>query len=252
MSIDVTRSDGVVQITLNSPDRRNALTPDDFAELGRQFDAIAASTEDRSVLITGAGGAFCAGAYLAETVPDEPAIVLLSRINETFSRLHRLPQPVVAAVDGPAYGAGMSLALVADIVLASPTATFCQVFVKRGLIPDTGSSWLLPRIVGLHTAKRLALLGDAIDAGQAQELGIVAEVADDVVTRAGEVAARLATGAPLAQRLTKQLLNAALGGGFDEQLDGEATSAATVTGSSDVAEAFVAFAQKRDPVFTGR
>src|SRR5690606_32171916 len=151
----------------------------------------------------GAGGAFCAGAYLAETVPDEPAIVLLSRINETFSRLHRLAQPVVAAVAGPAYGAGMSLALVADIVLAPPTATFCQVFVKRGLIPDTGSSWLLPRIVGLHTAKRLALLGDAIDAGQAQELGIVAEVADDVVTRAGEVAARLATGAPLAQRLTK-------------------------------------------------
>jgi 2-(1,2-epoxy-1,2-dihydrophenyl)acetyl-CoA isomerase len=252
MSIDVTRADGIVHVTLNSPQRRNALTPEEFADLGAELDAIAVSSTDRAVLIRGAGGAFCAGAYLAATLPEEPTVMLLSRIHETFSRLHRLPQPVVAAVEGPAYGAGMSLALAADIVVASPSATFCQVFVKRGLVPDSGSSWLLPRIVGLQAAKRLVLLGDAIDAPEAQSLGIVTEIAEDVGARAEQIAARLAAGAPIAQRLAKQLLNSSLGRGFDEQLDAEATSASTVTVTQDVAEAFAAFAQKREPVFTGR
>ncbi|MGH1561606.1 enoyl-CoA hydratase/isomerase family protein [Mumia sp. DW29H23] len=254
MSIEVARDGGVVEITLNAPERRNALSPEEFAELGDVLRQVAGSSADRAVLITGAPGAFCSGAHLAETVPDDSVVAIMGRIHEAARALHRLPQPVVAAVGGPAYGAGMSIALAADLTLASERAVFCQVFVKRGLVPDFGSSWLLPRIVGMQAAKRLALLGEPVGADEAAALGIVAEVVPDdtLAVRAREVACRLAAGAPVAQRLTKQLLHASYETSFDTQLDAEAAAAAVATGTSDVAEAFAAFAQKRDPVFTGR
>src|SRR5687768_2680985 len=125
-------------------------------------------------------------------------------IHEAARALHRLPQPCVAAVDGPAFGAGMSLALGCDLVVASTSATFCQVFVKRGLSPDFGSTWLLPRLVGLHTAKRLAMLGDTVTAERARELGLVAEVTspEELLQTATGIARRLADGPPLALALT--------------------------------------------------
>ncbi|WP_370617770.1 enoyl-CoA hydratase/isomerase family protein [Mumia sp. Pv 4-285] len=254
MSVEVVRDDGLVEITLSAPERRNALSPAEFADLGEVLRRIASTSADRAVLITGAGGAFCAGAYLAEEVPDESTVAIMGRIHEAALALHRIPQPVVAAVDGPAYGAGMSIALAADLVLASSRATFCQVFVKRGLVPDFGSSWLLPRIVGLHAAKRLALLGEPVDAVAALDLGIATEVLDEseLLERARALARQLAAGPPIAQRLTKQLLNASFSRGFDDQLDAEASAAAVATGTADVAEAFAAFAQKRSAVFSGR
>lgn len=254
MSVDVTRNDGLVEITLNAPERRNALSPEEFGDLGDVLRDVARTSTDRAVLITGAGGGFCAGAYLTADLPDELTVSLMSRINEAARALHRLPQPVVAAVDGPAYGAGMSIALAADLTLASSRAKFCQVFVKRGLVPDFGSTWLLPRIVGLQAAKRLALLGEPIDAAEAAALGIVAEVVedDDSIDCARTVASQLAAGAPAAQKLTKQLLNASFQSAFDEQLDAEAAAATVTTSTEDVAEAFAAFAEKRQPVFKGR
>ncbi|MFC0530030.1 enoyl-CoA hydratase/isomerase family protein [Phytohabitans kaempferiae] len=254
MSIVVERDAGLVRVTLDRPERRNALTFDGFVELGRVLTEIAGRSADRAVLVTGAGGAFCAGADLSGGVPEESTLRLMGVINEAARALHRLPQPCVAAVDGPAVGAGMSLALGCDIVVASSAATFCQVFVKRGLSPDFGSSWLLPRLVGLHTAKRLAMLGDTVTAEQARQLGLVAEVTapEDLLDTATGIARRLADGPPIALAMTKRLLNAAFSTGFDDSLDAEAAASAVNTATKDVAEAFAAFAAKRPAVFHGR
>lgn len=254
MSVDVTRDRGLVHIVLNAPERRNALTPEEFEQFGAELARIAGNPTDRAVLVTGTGSAFCAGAHLAETVPDESTLAIMARIHAAARALHRLPQPIVAAVNGPAYGAGMSLVLGCDIVVAAETATFCQVFLKRGLIPDFGSSWLLPRIVGRQVAKRLVLTGDPIGADEAFRLGIVSNVvpADELSVTANSLARALADGPPLAQRLAKQLLNASSTTSFDDQLDAEAAGATIAAASKDVAEAFAAFAAKRAPEFRGR
>jgi len=253
MSIKFESADGIARVTLAAPDRRNALTPGEFAELRGILATIAAS-DDRAVVITGEGTAFCAGAFLPLGGPQDPPIVMMRQIDETARALHRLPQPCVAAVNGHAVGAGMSLALGCDLVIASANATFSQIFVKRGLSPDFGSSWLLPRIVGLHTAKRLALLGDTIDAAEAHRLGIVTEVVapDELAGAATVLARRLADGPPIAMALTKELLNQSFTSGFDEALDREATVAATNMAAQDAAEALMAFKEKRAPVFRGR
>ncbi|TDC55269.1 enoyl-CoA hydratase [Actinomadura sp. KC345] len=254
MSVDVGRDGGLVRIVLNAPERRNALTPEEFDRLGAELARIARTPSDRAVLLTGAGSAFCAGAHLAETVPDEPILALMERIHEAARALHRLPQPIVAAVDGPAYGAGMSIALGCDIVVAADSAVFCQVFVKRGLVPDFGSSWLLPRIVGRQAARRLVLTGEPVGAAEALALGIAGQVvpAAELHATAESLARTLAAGPPIAQRLAKRLLDASSTNGFDDQLDAEAAAAAIASASEDVAEGFAAFAAKRAPVFRGR
>jgi 2-(1,2-epoxy-1,2-dihydrophenyl)acetyl-CoA isomerase len=255
MSIEFESADGIARITLAAPERRNALTREEFAELRDLFTAIAGST-DRAVVLTGEGTAFCAGAYLPVDgdIARDPSIALMNRINETARALHRLPQPTVAAVNGHAVGAGMSLALGCDLVLASTAAKFSQVFVRRGLSPDFGSSWLLPRIVGLHTAKRLALLGDTIEAEEAVRLGVVTEVVppEELAAAATRLARRLADGPPIAMALTKKLLSESFTTGFDDALDHEAAAAATNMAAADAVEALAAFKEKRPPVFKGR
>ncbi|MFB4308293.1 enoyl-CoA hydratase-related protein [Actinomadura sp. GTD37] len=254
MSIEFESADGIARVTLAAHERRNALTPDEFGELRDILVSIASDPAERVVVLTGEGTAFCAGAFLPPDGPRTPPIVLMRRINETARALHRMPQPCIAAVNGHAVGAGMSLALGCDLVVASTAATFGQVFVKRGLSPDFGSSWLLPRIVGLHTAKRLALLGDSIDADEAARLGIVTEVVPpgELAAAATRLARRLADGPPIAMSLTKDLLNQSFTTGFDDALDREATAAATNMAAGDAAEAFAAAREKRAPVFKGR
>lgn len=253
MSIHLERDSGIARLVLSQPERRNALTLEDFARLGELLTEIAAEPSDRAVLITGDGKAFCAGADLSKAA-NEPTLSLMRPINDAVRALHRLPKPTVAAVNGTAVGAGMSLALGSDIVIASESATFAQIFIKRGLSPDTGSSWLLPRIVGAHTAKRLALLGDIITAGQARDLGIVAEVVSDdkLLDVAGNYARRLADGPPIALALTKRLIDASFDTGFDDALEAEAAANAVNSTTEDMAEAFTAFAEKRPPIFRGR
>jgi 2-(1,2-epoxy-1,2-dihydrophenyl)acetyl-CoA isomerase len=254
MSVLVERDSGLVRITFDNPRRRNALTPQGFDELRQALEETARSTTDRAVLITGSGGSFCSGADLSQAAPAGVSpLRLMGGIHDAARALHRLPQPVVAAVDGPAFGAGMSIALGCDLVIASETATFCQVFVKRGLAPDFGSSWLLPRLVGLHVAKRLVLLGDVVTADEARDLGLVHQVvpADRVLAVGEELARRLADGPPIAIALAKRLLHAATDLGFEDALDAEAAGAAVTAGSEDTKEAFAAFAEKRAPVFRG-
>ncbi|WP_019925214.1 enoyl-CoA hydratase/isomerase family protein [Nocardia sp. BMG111209] len=254
MPILLKRDNGIAHVTLDRPERRNALTVADFAQLRDIFDEIAVTGADRAVLITGAGKGFCAGADLGDGLPTEHPSTVMRPINDAFRALHRLPQPAVAAVHGAAFGAGMSLALGCDLVIAADDAVFSQIFVRRGLSPDTGSSWLLPRIVGLHTAKRLALLGDTITAAQAQTLGIVTEVTttDRLTETATAYARRLADGPPIALALTKRLLDAASTTGFDEALEAETAAVAVNVATADMAEAFTAFAEKRPPIFRGR
>jgi 2-(1,2-epoxy-1,2-dihydrophenyl)acetyl-CoA isomerase len=254
MSIKVERADGIARITLAAPERRNSLTPDEFAGLRDVLAAIASNPADRVVVITGEGTAFCAGAYLPPRGPQDPPIVLMRQIHESAHTLQRIPQPVIAAVNGHAVGAGMSLALGCDLVIASSAAKFSQVFVKRGLSPDFGSSWLLPRIVGLHMAKKLALLGDTIDAAEAARLGIVTEVVapDELAETATRLAQRLADGPPIAMALTKELLNQSFSVSFDDALSREAAVAATNMAAQDATEALAAFREKRPPVFKGR
>jgi enoyl-CoA hydratase/carnithine racemase len=253
-SIKFESADGIARVTLAAPERRNSLTPGEFAELRDILATIAASPDDRAVVITGEGTAFCAGAYLPLGGPQDPPIVMMRQIDDTARMLHRMPQPCVAAVNGHAVGAGMSLALGCDLVIASTAATFSQVFVKRGLSPDFGSSWLLPRIVGLHAAKKLALLGDTIDAAEAARLGLVTEVVvpEDLAGTATALARRLADGPPIAMALTKELLNQSFTSSFDSALDREAAVAAANMAGQDAVEALAAFKEKRAPVFKGR
>ena len=254
MSIKFESAEGIARVTLAAPERRNALTPDEFAELNQLLATVAADPSERVVVLTGEGTAFCAGAFLPLGGPQDPPIVLMRQINETARTLHRMPQPCVAAVNGHAVGAGMSLALGCDLVVASATASFSQVFVRRGLSPDFGSSWLLPRIVGLHTAKKLTLLGDTISADEAARLGIVTDVVapDELAEVVTQLARRLAAGLPIAMALTKELLNQSFTTSFDEALGREATVAASNMAAQDAAEALAAFKEKRTPVFKGR
>ncbi|SOD72123.1 2-(1,2-epoxy-1,2-dihydrophenyl)acetyl-CoA isomerase [Jatrophihabitans sp. GAS493] len=254
MSVTLARADGIARITIDNPGRRNALTPADFATLRDLLGEVADTPGDRVLIVAGAGGTFCAGADLSDGPPESSVIAAMRPIHETARALHRLPQPVIAAVEGHAVGAGMSLALGCDIVLASTSAKFSQIFVKRGLSPDFGSSWLLPRLVGVHMAKRLALLGDIIDAQEALRLGIVAEVSepDDFQQTVDRWAGRLAEGPPMAMAFTKQLIDQSFSTSFDDALDAEAAVAAVNSVSEDATEAFKAFAEKRTPTFKGR
>jgi 2-(1,2-epoxy-1,2-dihydrophenyl)acetyl-CoA isomerase len=174
----VARDAGVVTITLNRPERKNALTMDMWAELARVLDDISVSREDRVLVITGAGDAFCSGADLsgAAEEPTGHGLWLMRQTARVALRLHELPQPTLAAVNGVAVGYGCNLALGCDLVLASDSARFSEIFLRRGLAIDGGGSWLLPRLVGLHKAKELAFFADIIGAEDAREVGIVNRV----------------------------------------------------------------------------
>src|SRR2546428_9392068 len=161
---------GVVTLTLNRPEKKNAMNRAMFDELLAVFREVDASTTDRVLVITGAGDAFCSGADLGERGQDtRHGLQRLHWVADIALSLHRLPKPVIAKVNGVAAGAGMNLALGCDLIVASETARFAELFVRRGLSIDFGGSWLLPRLIGMHRAKELALFGDIISAKEAAE-----------------------------------------------------------------------------------
>jgi enoyl-CoA hydratase/carnithine racemase len=258
----VERTDGVVTVTLNRPEKKNAINGPMWRELIDVFEEVADTPSDRVLVITGAGDGFCSGADLSPG--DNPDLATQDGgIGSTFRqmrvvgraalRLHQLPQPSIAAVNGVAAGAGLNLALGCDLIVASERARFSEIFSKRGLNVDFGGSWLLPRLVGLHKAKELVFFADIIDAVEAERIGIVNRVvpADDLAKVAGELATRLAALPPIQLSISKKLLNQSFSVSMADALEFEDTAQAMNFASKDTSEAMLAFLQKREPKFTG-
>jgi enoyl-CoA hydratase/carnithine racemase len=255
----VERHEGVVTVTMNRPARKNAANGRMWRELLATFDDVAGDRDDRVMVLTGAGDAFCSGADLGDPSdvagrPGDPYLVQMRALGDVALRLHRLAKPTIAKVGGIAAGAGMSMALGCDLVVASESARFSQIFAKRGLSLDFGASWLLPRLIGLHRAKELAFFADIISAQKAAEFGVVNRVVPDDQLDAvvSEWATRLAAGPPLALSMTKTMLNNSLGLSMDQAIEEETRSQAVNFGTADTMEAIGAFTQKRDPKFRGR
>jgi 2-(1,2-epoxy-1,2-dihydrophenyl)acetyl-CoA isomerase len=246
----------VATITLDRPDALNALTiPVKVALL----DALRSIGEDRSiraVILTGAGRAFCAGQDLAEREdPDAPPldVELRERYNPIVRAIRALDQPVIAAVNGVAAGAGASLAFACDLRIASADARFVLAFGRIGLVPDSGATWFLPRLVGAARAAEIALVGDPIDADEALRIGLVNRVvaADTLMAEARALADRLAAGAPQANAITKHALQRSWSIDLDDALEDEARLQGEAGATADHVEGLAAFREKRPPRFTG-
>jgi 2-(1,2-epoxy-1,2-dihydrophenyl)acetyl-CoA isomerase len=254
----IERAGGVVTATLNRSERKNALTYALFDALGALFDEVSTNEADRVLVLRGAGGAFSSGMDLADRPRDgEPQAgtkAAMVRIHDAALALHRCTKPTVAVVDGVATGAGMSLALGCDLVIASERARFSAIFVRRGLSIDFGLSWILPRLVGLARAKELALFGEMISAEEALALGMIARVAsvDSLDSVADALVQRLAQGPTVAITNSMALLDASLNRTMVEAVDAEGDAQVASIATDDVAEAIAAFLGKRDATFTGR
>ncbi|NMO91627.1 enoyl-CoA hydratase/isomerase family protein [Actinomycetospora sp. TBRC 11914] len=247
------RRDGVATVTIDRPGRKNALDPAAFARLAAELTALDADPDVRVVVITGAGGDFCAGADLSGSDDRPHPLIGMEEVNRAAVALHRLSKPSIAKVDGVAVGAGFNLALGCDLVVASDRARFSEIFSKRGLSVDFGGSWLLVQRVGLHRAKELCLLAEVLPASRAAEMGLVNKIVgvDELDAAVAEWADQLAAGPPVAITLTKRLLDQAVTSSFEDALDREAHAQAVNLMGVDAPEAFAAFRAKRTPTFTG-
>jgi enoyl-CoA hydratase/carnithine racemase len=253
MSVLLVHDDnGVRTLTLNRPARKNAIDTPLWIALRDALAAAGDARGVRAVVLTGAGGAFCSGADIS--APDPDPVRKLRLLGEVAMQLHDLPVPTIAKVTGVAVGAGWNLALGCDFVVATPESRFSQIFAKRGLSLDLGGSWLLPKLVGLQQAKRLTLLAETIDASEAEALNLVTWVvsAEEIDEFVADVAARLVAGPPVALGQSKALLNEGADATMREALANEARAQAVNFATADPPEAYAAFADKREPSFTGR
>ncbi|WP_174293151.1 enoyl-CoA hydratase-related protein [Sphingomonas bacterium] len=252
----VERRGDVLVLTLNRPERLNAVPPAAFAELRAAIETLDGA---RAVLVTGTGRAFCAGADLGADAfgDDEPGEAihraLVDDYNPAMLALADLAVPVISAVRGAAAGIGCSLALAADLCVASETAYFLQAFVNVGLVPDGGASWLLPRLIGRARAAEMMLLGDKVPAAKALAWGMIHRVVVDEAldAEAFALAERLAAGPTRAMGLMRRGLAAALACDYPTAMWTEADNQRTARGTRDGAEGATAFLQKRKPAFTG-
>ncbi len=246
---------GVVTVTLNRPDKKNAIDLEGWNELLAAFREVGDRDDDRVLILTGAGGEFCSGADLSEEEGVERhQLRRMHFFGSVGLALHHLPKPSIARIDGIAAGAGLNLALGCDLIVASDRARFSEIFVRRGLSLDLGGSWLLPRLVGLHRAKELALLGEVIPAAEAERIGLVNRVVatSQLDATVEDWASRLAAGPPLALDMTKRMLNQSLTQSLEEALAVEAMAQSVNVASADTREAIRAFLEKRPPSFRGR
>ena len=242
---------------MNRPAKKNAANDQMWDELLATFDGLSLGGEDRVVVLTGAGGDFCAGADLTSgggPAAGQSSLESMRRIGDVALSLHRIPLPTIAKVRGVAVGAGCNLALGCDLVVASDTARFSEIFARRGLSVDFGGSWLLPRTVGMHRAKELALLADIIDAAEAQRFGLVNRVVSDAELDefVAGWATRLAAGPPIALSMTKRMLNNSVQVTLQQALEDEGVAQTLNFTTADTAEAMAAFVEKREPRFEGR
>jgi 2-(1,2-epoxy-1,2-dihydrophenyl)acetyl-CoA isomerase len=251
---------GVATLTLNRPASLNAFTPAMVSEMIHAVDHLRDGQAARVLLINAAGRAFCSGADLSGTdrstadSPPDAGAVLESHFNPFLERLMELPLPVVCAVNGPAAGAGCSVALSADITIAARSAYFLQAFVNIGLVPDVGSTWMLPRLAGRARAQAMMMLGERIAAEKAEQWGLIYKVVDDdaLVLEAQALVRKLASGPTRAYALIRQGLRQSLECSFTESLRIERFNQLQAGRTEDVAEGVAAFLQRRPAVFKGR
>lgn len=255
----IDRADGVVTVTMNRPARKNAASGKMFEELLETFRTIETNPDDRCMVLTGAGEDFCTGADLSDPSgpamdPNSPGMVRMRRLGDVAMALHALSKPAIARIDGLCVGAGLSLALGCDLLIASQRARFSMIFTRRGLSPDMGASWLLPRQVGMAKAKELVLLADIIDAEAAESMGLINEVVgiDLLDERVGALATQLASGPTIALSMSKTLLNNSMATSMFQALEDEGRAQSVNFASEDTVEAITAFLQKRSPNFKGR
>ena len=248
------RADRVLTLTLDRPDRLNALTDELSDALASELEAAAAYDDVRVVVLRGAGRAFCAGADIAG--PDAPMqldVRALDRANRIVRAITRLDRPVVAAVHGIAAGVGCSIALACDLAVAAESSSYLLAFARIGLMPDGGSSASVAASIGRARAMRMALLGEPLSGREAYDAGLVSHLTDDDAfeTVVADVVTRLAAGAPLAQAATKRAVNAAAYAGLDAALERERTGQTMLLRTRDAAEGMRAFAERRAPDFEG-
>jgi 2-(1,2-epoxy-1,2-dihydrophenyl)acetyl-CoA isomerase len=250
-------SNGVAHITLNRPDKLNAFNRDMAILLQSRLDECASLHEVRCVYITGYGKGFSAGQDLAEvTDPNGPSMsqILGDHYNPIVKKIRYMPKPVIAAVNGVAAGAGANIALCCDIVLAAGSASFIQAFSRIGLIPDSGGTYILPRLIGWQKASALAMLGDKVMAEEAEKLGMIYKVFpdDSFQIESVRLAEKLASMPTRSLALTKHALNASFTQNFEDQLALEDKLQQEAALTYDFREGMEAFLQKRNPIFKGQ
>jgi enoyl-CoA hydratase/carnithine racemase len=255
----VERKDGVVTVTMNRPERKNAANGKMLSELRVIFEEVEDNPDDRAMVLTGAGGAFCSGADLSDpsgpaSDPTRSGLSRMRRLGDVALALHHISKPTIAKVDGFAVGAGLSLALGCDLVVCSNRAKLSMIFAKRGLALDNGASWLLPRLVGLARAKEIALFGGMWSGEEAAAIGLVnrALPLDELDGFVDNWATTLAAGPPLALSMTKTLLHASSMASMEQAVEDEARCQALNFSTHDTQEALAAFTEKREPLYIGR
>lgn len=255
-SILFTIENNIAFITLNRPDKLNAFNREMALLLQNHLDECASLHEVRAIYLTGAGKAFSAGQDLAEVVdPHGPGmdVILSEHYNPIITRIRNLPKPVIAAVGGVAAGAGANIALCCDIVVASQSASFIQAFSKIGLIPDSGGTWFLPRLIGWQKASAIAMLGDKVSATEAERIGMIYRVFgdEDFSAASRSMATVLAQMPTRALALTKHALNYSGTNTLEEQLLLEDELQQKAAGTQDYGEGVRSFLEKRPGIFKG-
>ena len=246
----------VLKITLNRPDKFNSFNREMSLQLQAELDKAAEDKTIRAVYITGEGKAFCAGQDLSEAMDENgPGIerIVREHYNPIIHKIRTLEKPVICAVNGVAAGAGANIALACDIVIAGSSVSFIQAFSKIGLIPDSGGTYFLPRLIGFGKASALMMLGDKVSAADAEKMGMIYKVAEDasLQTEALAIAKTVADMPTKAIGMTKQLLNQSMSNSLTLQLEYEADMQIHAAGTKDYNEGVTAFLEKRKAIFKG-